>query len=120
MNKSDKALVARMKELRELLKEFDAVLYGYDPGVSFYAKTGNMKQVWDPLRPFGPWEYEPEQVLLRLDGREWKWLEPLLKELCELRKMDKRNKDRREGPHWLAGAVVEKDRRGKKRRGKDV
>ncbi|RJQ25050.1 hypothetical protein C4577_06605 [Candidatus Parcubacteria bacterium] len=67
MTKAERAIVKRMEEIRELLKEFDAILYGYDPGVSFFIKNCNSES-------------------LHLDKHHWEWLEPLLKELREHRK----------------------------------
>lgn len=69
----DKKLLARMKEIRELIKEFGLTLCGYDPGISAYVDSR------PELRPSawnGPF---------KLDDVEWAWLEPLLKELREYR-----------------------------------
>lgn len=70
---SDEETIARMKEIRELLDEFGLVLAGYDPGVSAYVKGQSE-------RGNGYWG-EP----INFDRQEWKWLEPLLKELRDAR-----------------------------------
>lgn len=72
LTKEDKALIARMGFLRELLKEFGATLAGYDPGVTAFLPDGR--------RGNG---YMGES--LAFDGNEWAWLEPLLLELRGLR-----------------------------------
>lgn len=74
MTAEDKKLVARMKEIRELIKEFGLSLCGYDPGISAYvdARPDLKASAWN-----GPF---------KLDDVEWAWLEPLLKELQEYRK----------------------------------
>lgn len=84
MTAEDKALLARMKDLRELLAEFGLRLSGYDPGVTALIndKPG--------LRGDG-WGGEP----ITFDSVEWKWLEPLLVELRQLR-ASRRGPDRPE------------------------
>lgn len=76
MNQSaeDKKLCARMKEIRDLIKEFGLTLVGYDPGISA-AVDAKPKLAWD--RWSGP---------IRLNQNEWEWLEPLLQELRMRRK----------------------------------
>jgi hypothetical protein len=64
MTKEEKKLVSRMNEVRDLLKEFGLTLHGYDPGVSVY---------WTLTRDVS--------LCLGFGPDEWKWLEPLLKEL---------------------------------------
>jgi hypothetical protein len=70
----DKRICARMKEIRELIKEFGLTLYGFDPGISAYvdARPELRSSAWN-----GPF---------KLDDVEWAWLEPLLKELSARRK----------------------------------
>lgn len=74
MTAADKALVARMKEIRELIKEFGLTLCGYDPGISAYvdSRPKLIPSSWN-----GPF---------KLDDIEWAWLEPLLVELRMRRK----------------------------------
>jgi len=69
----NKKICNRATFLRELLKEFGAVLCGFDPGASAMVKgvSGKGDGYWG------------EQ--LSFDGLEWKWLEPLLVELRERR-----------------------------------
>lgn len=64
-------IVARMDFLRDLLKEFGASLYGYDPGVSAVLPN--------PDRP------GYAGTMLDFERGEWAWLEPLLVELREKR-----------------------------------
>lgn len=73
MSAEDRKLVARMKEIRELIKEFGLTLCGYDPGISAYvdARPELRPSTWN-----GPF---------KLDDVEWVWLEPLLKELRDYR-----------------------------------
>ena len=71
--KGDKALLARMKELRELLSEFGATLCGYNPGVTAFLPNNIRGEGW-------------MGESLSFDGIEWAWLEPLLKELRDRRK----------------------------------
>ena len=61
--------MARMTELRELLAEFGLSLRAYDPGVSASQKIGT------------------KDLSLDFDGVEWAWLEPLLVELRDRRKI---------------------------------
>ena len=68
LSKADKEMGERMKFLRELLRDFDLRLHGYEPGVS--AIMG----------------HKPFPTMLDFGYSEWKWLEPLLIELRELRK----------------------------------
>jgi hypothetical protein len=78
MTAEDKKLVARMKEIRELIAEFGLTLRGYDPGV-----TASLKE--NPaLRGRGYWG-----EAISFDSNEWKWLEPLLKELSMYRRTKK-------------------------------
>lgn len=72
----DRKLVARMKEIRDLIAEFGLVLYGHDPGI-----TATIKDK-PGLRGDG-WAGEP----IAFDGVEWGWLEPLLVELRRRRKV---------------------------------
>jgi hypothetical protein len=71
MKKADRDLVKRIKSIRELLKEFGATAYGYDPGVLAHTGRGN-----------GNWGES-----LCFSGVEWSWMEPLLVELREARKL---------------------------------
>lgn len=78
LSAEDKKIVARMKEIRELIAEFGLVLGGYDPGI-----TASLKA-------------KPEQrgrgyfgEAVSFCDTEWGWLEPLLKELLALRKTNK-------------------------------
>jgi hypothetical protein len=75
MTAEDRKLVARMKEIRELIAEFGLVLYGHDPGI-----TATLKDK-PGLRGDG-WGGES----ITFDGIEWAWLEPLLVELREHRR----------------------------------
>lgn len=75
LSAEDKKLVARMKEIRELIAEFGLTLSGYDPGISAILKD-------QPRLRGDGWGGEP----ITFDGTEWKWLEPLLQELRILRK----------------------------------
>lgn len=77
---ADKALVNRMKEIRELLSEFDIALSGYDPGVTGYFKDDRAKAVIGGDGN-GFWG-EP----FSLNRATWEWLEPLLAELKALRR----------------------------------
>lgn len=83
MTKQDRVLLARMKDIRELLAEFNAVLHGYDPGV-----TANIagKPLSFPGIGAGYWGEH-----LAFDATEWLWLEPLLKELRDHRKRSLRD-----------------------------
>lgn len=74
--KETDAIVARMDELRDLLKEFGASLGGYDPGVTAYLPNKH--------RGVG---YMGES--LDFNHTEWAWLEPLLVELRGLRRMER-------------------------------
>lgn len=75
MTAEDRKLLARMKEIRELIAEFGLTLSGYDPGITAILKA-NPKLCGDG------WGGEP----ITFDGTEWKWLEPLLQELHVRRK----------------------------------
>ena len=68
----------RAKQLRELLREFGAVLSGFDPGASAMIKGV-------PGKGDGYWGEQ-----LSFTGLEWKWLEPLLVELRDFRQKQKR------------------------------
>ena len=70
--KETDAIIKRMEFLRDLLKEFGAVLSGYDPGVTAYL----------PNHPRGE-GYMGES--LDFNKCEWRWLEPLLIELRQVR-----------------------------------
>jgi len=70
MTAEDLKLVARMKEIRELIAEFGLVLYGHDPGITATLKDN------PGLRGDG-WGGEP----ITFEAIEWKWLEPILVEL---------------------------------------
>lgn len=59
--------MARLAEDRELLKEFGATIFAYDPGVSSY------------LHP------NPNSPTMHFTGFEWEWLRPLLRELRDHR-----------------------------------
>ena len=83
LSAEDKKMVARMKEIRELIAEFGLTLSGYDPGITALLK-GNPR-----LRGDG-WGGEP----ITFDGTEWKWLEPLLVELRMHRKLNGVNHER--------------------------
>lgn len=74
LSAEDRKLVARMKEIRELISEFGLTLSGYDPGITAMLKER------PALRGDG-WGGEA----ITFDDPEWKWLEPLLKELRFLR-----------------------------------
>lgn len=75
MTAEDRKLVARMKEIRELIAEFGLTLRGFDPGVTASFKDN------PAIRGRGYWG-----EAVSFDTNEWKWLEPLLKELLEYRK----------------------------------
>jgi len=66
------ALLNRMDELRSLLKEFGAVLSGFDPGISACLPGQKGNGYWGET--------------LNFNGVEWTWLEPLLIELRNYRK----------------------------------
>lgn len=70
MPNRDREIIKRANFLRRLLKEFDAKLSGFDPGVLMYIPDG-----------FGKFVHS-----VQFDGLQWSWIEPLLIELCELRK----------------------------------
>lgn len=74
----DKKLVARMKEIRELISEFGLTLYGHGAGITAHLKN-------DPKLRGDGWGGES----ITFNGIEWKWLEPLLKELQALRRLAK-------------------------------
>jgi hypothetical protein len=74
VTRSDKALLARMGKLRDLLAEFDVRLSGFDPGFSGF------------LAPCMEDGTRPGRALIRVDSRELTWIEPLLKELREYRR----------------------------------
>lgn len=76
---ADKALVKRMKEIRELLSEFGIALSGYDPGVTGYFKDNRAKPVIGGDGN-GFWG-EP----FSLNRATWNWLEPLLVDLKKKR-----------------------------------
>jgi hypothetical protein len=78
MTKTDKAIVARMKEIRDLLVEFGAQLVGYDPGVTADIVGRRLERSGCGAG----WAGEH----MAFDGTEWAWLEPLLKELQACRK----------------------------------
>lgn len=69
----------RMKEINALLNEFNADLNGYDPGVTAYIR--GQKPYHIGAAGAG---YMGEH--LDFSRTEWKWLEPLLIELRDLRK----------------------------------
>lgn len=75
MTTEDKKLVARMKEIRDLIAEFGLTLHGYDPGI-----TASLKD--NPKLRGDGWGGEA----ITFNGTEWKWLEPLLQELHVRRK----------------------------------
>lgn len=66
--------LVRMKEIRELLAEFGLRLCGYDPGVT--------ASLIDSPETAGR-GYWGEAI--SFEHNEWKWLEPLLNELRQLR-----------------------------------
>jgi hypothetical protein len=70
----DKRICTRMKEIRELIKEFGLTLCGYDPGISAYVDDCPNLRASGWSGPF------------KLDDVEWTWLEPLLKELRDRRR----------------------------------
>ena len=70
MNKEEK-LLDRTHFLRWILKEYGLTLGGFDPGVLAFDAEGR--------------SYD-------FNTREWNWLESLLVELHELRKLDMLNK----------------------------
>ena len=77
---SDTETLARMNEIRDLLNEFGLHLGGFDPGVMAWTKQeedsfGHM--VGDTLQ---------------FERAEWKWLEPILRELRNYRRSDKRKR----------------------------
>jgi hypothetical protein len=74
--KENAEICARAKFLRELLSEFGATLVGFDPGV-----TADLKGAPRGMRGNGCWGEH-----LSFDGSEWKWVEPLLVELRNLRR----------------------------------
>jgi hypothetical protein len=74
----NKRIGERAKHLRELLLEFGAVLCGFDPGVT--ADIKGMPRGF-PGCGGGYWGEH-----LAFDGVAWRWLEPLLIELRNLRK----------------------------------
>lgn len=75
----DRKLLARMKEIRELIAEFGLILRGYDPGISASVKAN------PGLRGRGYWG-----EAVSFDNNEWKWLEPLLNELRDYRRQKAR------------------------------
>lgn len=76
----DNQIIAKMKEIRELLDEFGLHLGGYDPGVMAWTKQDETKE--------GHFVGETVQF----DRAEWKWLEPILRELRNYRRSDKRKR----------------------------
>lgn len=77
----DRALLKRMKEIRELLAEFGIHLAGHDPGVTAIIPE---KAIAGPGVGAG---YFGEH--LAFDDTEWAWLEPLLKELRAYRRQER-------------------------------
>lgn len=74
----DRKLLARMAEIRELISQFGLTLSGYDPGITA-SLTEKPEQ-----RGRGYWG-----EAISFEDAEWKWLEPLLKELSLLRRTAK-------------------------------
>lgn len=68
MTKEDRAIVERMKEIRELFTEFGLILLGFGPGVVAYSCDKKKTRTFD------------------FEAHEWEWLEPLLIELRNLRR----------------------------------
>jgi hypothetical protein len=66
MTARDKAVGKRMKEIRDLLRDFGLLLHSYDPGVTCY-------------------RVDNKGALLDFGRDEWELLEPLLIELRERR-----------------------------------
>ena len=58
-----------IEEVVTLLKEFDFILFQYEPDIQGVVLSN--KDI---------------QTILSIGSEEWKWLEPLLTELAELRK----------------------------------
>ena len=78
MTEHERKIVDRMKEIKELLDEFGLHLAGYDPGVMAWTKQeedGFGHMVGDTIQ---------------FDRAEWKWLEPILRELRNYRRSNKR------------------------------
>jgi hypothetical protein len=75
--KENAEICKRAKFLRELLSEFGATLVGFDPGV-----TADIKGFPRSLPGSGAGFWGEH---MSFDSAEWKWLEPLLMELRELR-----------------------------------
>lgn len=69
----------RMNEINTLLNEFNADLHGFNPGVTAYIR--DQKPCYIGTAGAG---YMGEH--LDFSRIEWKWLEPLLIELRDLRK----------------------------------
>jgi hypothetical protein len=76
----DNKIIARMNEIRELLDEFGLHLGGYDPGVMAWTKND--------VNENGHFVGET----IQFDRAEWKWLEPILCELRNYRRSDKRRR----------------------------
>lgn len=76
--KENAEICARMKFLRELLSEFGARLVGIDPGL-----TADIKGLPRSFPGIGAGFWGEHMAF---DDTEWKWLEPLLVELRELRR----------------------------------
>ena len=70
-----KETTKEMKKVRELIKEFDLRLAGYDPGIS-------ATFISSPSIRGNGWGLEP----ISFTDIEWKWLKPILEELSERRK----------------------------------
>lgn len=66
LSPADQEVVDRLYEVRDLLKEFGSTLYGFDPGVGATCPNNKYRS-------------------LSFEAHEWGWLEPLLKELLDLR-----------------------------------
>ena len=64
----NKHIIGKADRLRELLKEFDARLFAFDPGVAFVVH-GDVS--WNST--------------ITMDGTQWAWLEPILEELRDRR-----------------------------------
>jgi len=77
--KETRALNKRMKFLRELLLEFGLRLHGYDPGVKALI-------IEEPIT-LGDFKIPRRQRFVDFDRQEWDFLEPLLIELRDQRKL---------------------------------
>lgn len=82
MNKKDKIVVKRIQKTQKLLSKFGLKAYAFDPGVACY--------VIEEINGRKP----HSNSNIEFNSDTWKWLEPLLKELVQLRREKKKREQK--------------------------